>query len=127
MLTAEELTSMREIETSTMSSTAVIRRNSPTSDGMGGYSDSWSIAGTTVCDVWAINTNRSNRENTTAGGQIITHAQWFITVPYNTDVTAKDRLEIDSRTFELTFVPASHSWNTALRCEAITHNNESRL
>lgn len=127
MLTAREIAAMRCTEECAMSSTAVIRRNSLTPDGMGGYNDSWSIAGTTICDVWAINTNRSDRENTTAGGQIITHAQWFITVPYNTDVTAKDRLEIDNRTFELTFVPSSHSWNTALRCEAITHNTESRL
>lgn len=126
MLTASELSTMRTIEESVMTSTAIIRRNTPLRDVMGGFTDSWSAIGTVNCDLWPVG-NRGDRENTTSGGQLISHADWFITVPYNTDVIAQDRIDIDGKTFEIVFVPNNISWNTALRIEAKTFNEEYRV
>lgn len=117
---------MREVEESAMSSTGIIKRYSLTPDGMGGFTQAWAVIGTVGCDVWQIN-QRGERERVTSGAQPISKADWFITVPYNTDLLAKDRIEIDSRTFEITFVPNDSSWLTALRAEAVTHNEEQRL
>lgn len=125
MLTAAELSAMREVEESVMSSTGIIKRRTLASDGMGGYTETWAAVGTVDCDVWQIN-QRGNREPVT-GGQVVSKSDWFITVPYNTDLTAKDRVEVDGRTFEITFVPNDSSWLTALRAEAVTYNEEQRV
>jgi head-tail adaptor len=126
MLTATELSAMREIEESVLSSTGIIKRRTLTADGMGGYTESWAAVGTVDCDVWQIS-QRGDRERTTEGAQPISKADWFITVPYDTDLVAADRMEISSRTFEVTFVPNDSSWLTALRAEAVTYNEEQRL
>lgn len=117
---------MREIEEGAMSSTAVIERYTLTADGMGGNTEAWAVVGTVVCDLWPIN-KRGDRENTNAAGQPISKADWFITVPYDTFVTAKDRIVVGSRSFEVTFVPNNESWVTALRVEAVAHNEERRV
>ena len=117
---------MCEVEESAMSSTGIIKRYSLTPDGMGGFTQAWSAIGTVTCDVWQIN-QRGERERVTSGAQPISKADWFITLPYDTGLLAKDRIEIDNRTFEITFVPNDSSWLTALRAEAVTHNEEQRL
>lgn len=125
MLTAAELTAMREVEESGMASTGVIKRRTLTADGMGGYIEAWVAIGTVPCDVWQIN-KRGEREKTTEGAQPISKADWFITAPYDTDLLGTDRMDISNRTFEITFVPNDSSWLTALRAEAVTHNEEQR-
>lgn len=125
MLSAAELSAMREIEELVMPSTGVIERYALTPDGMGGYAETWSAVGTVSCDLWPVN-QREERERTRAGAQVISKADWFITVPFDTDITAEDRMVIDSRSFEIVFVPNDRSWSTALRCEAIAYNEERR-
>lgn len=125
MLTAAELTAMRTVEESVMSGTAIISRYALTADGMGGYSEAWTNVGTVACDLWPIG-QRGERERVT-GAQMTQDVDWFITVPHDTEVTAKDRIVIDSRTFEVVFVPNDISWKTALRVEAKAHNEELRI
>lgn len=125
MLSAAELSAMRDIEESAMSGTAIIERYALTPDGMGGFTEAWAAVGTVVCDLWPIN-KRGDREGVTVGGQPISKADWYVTVPFDTTITAKDRVVIDSRTFEVLFVPNSESWMTAKRVEAISHNEERR-
>lgn len=125
MLGTAELAAMRTVEESAMSSTAIIQRYTLTSDGMGGYSEAWAAVGTVACDLWQIN-QTSSRERVT-GGQPTQMAGWYITVPYDTTITAKDRIAISGRTFEVTFVPNNASWLTAMRVEARTLNEETRL
>lgn len=108
-----------------MSSTAVIERYTLTPDDMGGYTEAWAAVGTVICDLWPIN-KRGDRESVSTGGQPISKADWFITVPFDTAITAKDRVVIDNRTFEVLFVPNFESWMTAKRVEAVTHNEERR-
>ena len=45
-LSAGELTAMRATQADTLPGTAVISRNTPTSDGMGGWTDAWAAIGT---------------------------------------------------------------------------------
>lgn len=125
MLSAAELSAMRDIEEQVMPSTGVIERYGLTSDGMGGFTEAWTAVGTVSCDLWPVN-SRGERERVTAGAQPISRADWYITVPFDTDITAKDRMVIESRSFEIVFVPNDRSWSTALRCEAIAHNEELR-
>jgi SPP1 family predicted phage head-tail adaptor len=125
VLTAAEITAMRIVEESVLSSTATIQRHALTRDGMGGYSEAWTTVGTVVCDFWHIS-QRGDRERVT-GNQLTQVADWFVTVPYDTDITAKDRMVIEGRTFEVVFVPNDISWKTALRVEVKSLNEELRV
>lgn len=125
MLSAAELTAMRVVEESAQSSTAIIKRRGLTPDGMGGNNEAWSAVGTVTCDVWQIN-KRGDREAVT-GAQAASKGDWYITVPSDTTIYATDRIDVDSRTFEVTWVPNTQSWSTALRVEATTFNEERRV
>lgn len=125
MLTAAELAAMQEVEESVMPSTGYIVRRTDASDGMGGYTETWGTVGTVTCDLWQIN-RRGDREPV-VGGQISSQGDWFITMPVDTTITAKDRVHIANKTFEVTFVPSDSSWQTALRVEARLFNQERRL
>lgn len=125
MITAAELAAMTAIEESVLATTGYILTYGTASDGMGGFTETWGTAGTVLCDLWPIN-RRGNRENV-AGGQITSQGDWFITFPTGTTITAKDRVHINNKTYEVTFVPADSQWQTALRVEARQFNQEKRL
>ena len=123
-LTAAELTAMRAIEEEVMSSTCIIERATYAADGMGGQTETWAAIGTVVCDAYP--QSRIEREKV-MGGQVTSSPLWFVTVPTTTSVIARDRLLIDSRTFEVTFVPNSADHLTALQVEVQTYNEERRV
>lgn len=113
LLSAGELTAMRAVQSDTLPDTAVISRNTPTSDGMGGWTDAWAAIGTVDCRV----SPAGGGAESLMAERITDTDAWNITLPYNTDVTAKDRVAIGSRTFEVvTALPKS--WETARRVVA---------
>ena len=123
MLSAAELAAMRTVEQSAMSSTAVIRRPTNTPDSTGSFTETLAAIGTVTCDVWAV----SQTLNEAIGGaQILSRGEWYITVPYGTDVKATDVINVGSKSYEVTFVPNGASWQTALRVEANSYNEEQR-
>lgn len=124
-LTAAELSAMRTVEEEIMSSTCIIERATYAADGMGGQRETWAAVGTVACDLYPIN-SRADREHY-GGGQTLSESGWFVTVPTTTDVFARDRLLIDSRTFEVTFVPNDADHLTALQVEAQAFNEERRI
>ena len=113
-LSAGELTAMRATQADTLPGTAVISRNTPTSDGMGGWTDAWAAIGTVDGRVAPAQESGSER---LVADKITEEDAWVITMPYATDVTAKDRVAIDSRTFEVVTV-LPWSWETARRVVA---------
>lgn len=125
MLSQAELDSMQAIEESVQTTTGIIYRYGTAADGMGGFTESWGAVGTILCDVWPVN-QRGDREKV-IGGQITSRGDWFITCPFDTSVTAKDRVQVGTKTYEITFVPSGSQWLTALRLEAILYNEEQRV
>lgn len=123
LLNSTQLERMRQVEERSMPGTAIIQRNVETATGMGGMAQSWQNVGTVPCDAWP--TPMRGRENVT-GGQVTSHLAWFVSVPYGTDVWAKDRLTIANRTFEVVAVPNDATWQTNLRLECKTFNEEKR-
>lgn len=114
LLSAGELTAMRSVQSETSPGTAVISRNTPTSDGMGGWTDAWVAIGTVDGRVAPAQESGSER---LVADKITEEDAWVITLPYATDVTAKDRVTIDSRLFEVVTV-LPWSWETARRVVA---------
>jgi SPP1 family predicted phage head-tail adaptor len=124
MLTAAELAAMQDVEESVLVTTAHILSYGTATDGMGGYSETWGTVGTVLCDLWQIN-QRADREMV-AGNQITSQGDFFITMPSDTTITAKDRVQIAGKTFEVTFVPDDLTFQTAVRVEARLFNQERR-
>lgn len=114
---------MRLVEQSAMSGTAVIRRPTNTPDGTGSFIESLMAIGTVPCDVWAVSQRLSEA---VGGGQVLSRGDWYITVPFGTDVKATDIIDVGSKSFEVTFVPNGATWQSALRVEANSYNEEQR-
>lgn len=125
MLTAAELIELRATQESILPGSAVIQRFTNVSDGMGGYDQTWANVGTVRARLYP-QTVRSMAENANGGAQMISETRWFVTMPHGTNVTAKDRLLIDNRTFEIYQVNNSESFQTAVRCEVYAFNEEKR-
>mgnify|MGYP003426296272 FL=1 len=117
MITSSELAWMRATENQAMASTAIIQAPNYTSGALGSVLQSYVAVGTVSCDIWPIKASEKSSSN-----QEISQGDFYISVPYNTSVTVENRLVIDSKTYEVTFVPLSQSWLTNLRLEARNYN-----
>ena len=111
MLTAAEVAEMRSTQVLAQAGTCVITRGALTADGMGGFTQTWSAAGTVSCRVMPATESGAER---LISDRITEADAWVITVPQGTDVVAKDRIAESGRTFEVV-APLPHTWETALR------------
>lgn len=123
LLSAGDLARMRAQQENYLPQTAVIERYSTSADGMGGFTESWTAVGTVSCRLRPMEVEQREM---VAGEQMISESRWIVTVPHGTDVTAKDRLQISSRTFQVTFVNNDEGYQTAVRCECTAFNEEQR-
>src|SRR6185369_676579 len=92
------LDGLRAVAEQFLPDTATVRRATATS-GSGGVSNAWSNYLTGVpCRVSPL----ANQANEALGGNAGTTAvsSWVVTVPAETDVTVKDRIVVNGRTFE---------------------------
>lgn len=115
---------MRALQGRAMPGSVVIQRYTFASDGQGGQNETWSNVGTVTGRIYP---ERAQGLEAAGGGQILSETRWFATMPTGTDVVAQDRLSYNSRTWEVIRVNNDEMWQTALRCEVVAHNEESRV
>ena len=120
-LSTAELNSIIATENTWLTTVCSIYRAALVADGMGGFTESWTLLETTVCDFWE-SSGRTNENNSNAN-QTVAISEWFITLPYDTDITNADVIVIDSQYFDVVSVPDKQSLNSALRCIVISRNN----
>jgi head-tail adaptor len=125
LLSGGALTWMRALQQRAMPGTVVIERRTLTPDVMGGFTEAWAAVGTVSGRIYPQNT-RSMAEPV-AAAQITEQGRWFATVPVGTDVLASDRLFYGGRTWEVIRVNNDEMWQTAVRCEVVTYNEERRV
>jgi head-tail adaptor len=95
MLPAEELTQIRlDIETC-LPDTCNILSLTRTSDGMGGWSETW---GTTYSTVTCRLDFTSGAENVTAGA-LVPYTRAVVSLPQSTVITAQNRIEHGGNTY----------------------------
>ncbi|MCU0503877.1 MAG: head-tail adaptor protein [Anaerolineae bacterium] len=111
MLTAADLTAIRSAANASLVDTCLIKRATSTSDGVGGYTSTWTTTATVACRVAPA---RSPAELHLAE-RVAAVQGWTITLPYNTDVLPTDRLMVGSRTFEVIGRLAAETYETARR------------
>ena len=128
MLSAAEIAAMRSVQNEALPGTAVISRYGidrgygedgygagvygDGDDGMGGIIETWGTIGTVDCRL--ASQEFQPREDDVAS-QLQDVDLWIVTLPYNTDVQARDRIVTDGRTFEVNSVLAHGDWETARR------------
>ena len=120
MITSSELAWMRATENQAMASTAIILKPYYQESALGDTTEVWSIVGTVACDLWPI---KQATERST-GNQEVSKGEFYISVPYNTDVSVTDVLSIDEINYQVTFVPKLQSWLTNQRVEAYNYNSQ---
>lgn len=112
-LTADMLTQMRTDVETLMPDTCNILAGTLTSDGQGGYTQTW---GTATAGASCRIDKRTGRE-ALAGGAVETFGTWVLTLPHNTTITADSRVEHGSVTYSVVHVDNDKSWIASVRAE----------
>jgi len=123
LLSAAELAAMQATQQTAMPGTVVIERYTRTSDGMGGFTQTWAAVGTVDGRIYS---RQIQGYETATGGQIVSLSAWYGTLPSGTDVMATDRLLYQTRTWEVVRVNNDQMYQTAVRCELLAFNEERR-
>lgn len=126
LLSDADLTYMQATQEQALPGTVVIERYTRTSDGMGGQWETWAAVGTVLGRIYPRAT-RGFQIEVSSGAQLTSQEEWLATLPYGTDVTAKDRLLYSGRTWEVARVNNDEMWQTAVRCEVKSSNEERRI
>ncbi len=103
MLSATDLAAMRSTVDASLPDVAQVQRRTLTSDGAGGYTESWNTVATVACRVAP--SGQSPQERVIAE-RLTATSVWTITLPAETDVRPADRLLVGTRTFEVAGVLA---------------------
>ena len=112
MLTSDEMEAMRAVQSAAMPDSCTVKRLTVTSDGAGGQTDSWDTSATVNCRLGRLG---SSGEERIIADRLAAVTPVLVTLPSGTDVGPHDRIEVDSRTFEVVAVLATGVWETARR------------
>lgn len=124
LINASDLTWMRKTQEQAMpNETVVVYRMTMTADGMGGFRESWTATSTVTGRIYSMNSRAFAEQD--AGGQLISTTRWFGTFPTGTDVTARDRLGANGRKWLVVSVNNDQDWQTAVRCELQSLNEDA--
>jgi head-tail adaptor len=123
MLTQAELTEFRAQQLAAMPGSAILYRATLASDGMGGQTETWAAYGTVAARLYPT-AGYSSRE-AFAADQDMALTRWWLSLPYDADITAADLAKVDGRVFKIQEVNNDEMWCTALRCKVEAHNEET--
>ena len=124
MLRTNDLYRMRQEQLKYLPGTAVIYRATLVSDGMGGQEETWSPIGTASCRIMP---RKIEDREFPAGSQLVSKMAWVVTLPHGTAVKAEDLIKIGSRTYEIISVNNDQSYQTAVRVDVISYNEEELI
>lgn len=112
-LTTAELTAMRDASNSFLPDTCTISRVTRTKTAAGSYSEAWANLATDVaCRLDSL----SEAAEAQIAGASGTVAEFALAVAWNQDITEKDRVVLNTNTYEVVAVKSSQSWLVHRRC-----------
>jgi len=100
-LTGGEITNMQNVVASSLLGTAVIYRQQLTSDGIGGYTETFAAHGTVAARLGRLAPDQFGGQQLVVGGQIVEISSCVFSLPAFTDITETDRLEYAGVTYEV--------------------------
>lgn len=125
MLTAAELADFRSQQLLAMPGSAIVYRATLASDGMGGQTETWGIVGTVAARLYPTQGYSSNERM--AGNQDVSFTHWWLSAPWDADITAADLVKVDGRVFHVQEVNNEEMWRTATRCKVEAHNEGTTI
>lgn len=105
-LSATELAQMRDDLDDLLSDSCNILSLTRTSDGAGGWSETWGTATASV----ACRVDHKTAKEQLASGELRTYQTTMMTLAYDKTITTANRVEIASNTYAVTGVNYSQSW-----------------
>jgi hypothetical protein len=113
LLNASELTSMRDLAETMLPSTCSIQTLTRTSDGMGGFTNSWANTYTSIpCKLSA-----GPGPTAEYGAQFQVHSEWTLSVAFDQAIVGGNRVVLNSDTFEVVRVKDDHDFRILRRAE----------
>lgn len=116
---SSELEQMRSDINELLPDTGNILSVTRTSDGQGGWSDSWgTVTASVPCRIdAAASSGISNFQGNEIprGGAVQAFGRWVATLPYNISIAVENRLECNGRTFNIIAVDTNKSWALNIR------------
>lgn len=119
LLSGAQLDAMRATAEQALPGTAVIRRLTRDSDGGGGFTETWTDVATVACRIAPLAGGEritSSARGSTVGERVVDETTNVVTLPATADVTEKDRLVIDGRTYDVALI-RRYSQPVTLRVE----------
>lgn len=117
MLSDSDLQYMRDTVEQLFPDTCYILSVTSTSDGQGGYTDTWGTAGTALCRIDAASSKSGfiGQFDTITAGAIQESTKWMVSLPYDTTVTLNNKLSINSYEYSIVAADLGKSWNGEVR------------
>jgi len=112
MLSAQDLTAMRQTLEASLPETAQILRRTLAPDGALGFTESWTVVAAVPCRIAPASAEDAERAGVSRTGAAVA---WVLTVPAWTDVLPADRITAGGRTFEVATVLGPNSYELGRR------------
>jgi head-tail adaptor len=112
MVSASELSAMRDAIEGLLPDTCYILSGTATADGQGGVTTSWGTTGTAICRLDMV----EGREQL-AGGAIQSYLKYMLSLPFDTSLLPTNRIAIGSSTYEVKSINLGQSWSAVARVE----------
>jgi SPP1 family predicted phage head-tail adaptor len=114
MLTSSELAEIRSAINELMPDTCTLLTRTDTSDGEGGFTESWGTASANVpCRLDSMRNVRANEQ--LGAGAIMPFHTFVLTLPYTTTITEQYRVKIASDFYQVKSVDTDKSWIASVR------------
>jgi hypothetical protein len=114
MLTAAQLTAMRDTLEDSLVDTAVLKTRAWSSDGGGGGTTTYSVAGTVECRVAPVSPATESVE----GDRLQPDTEYVFTFAYDAAVSDDTLITYSGRNFTVTAQRAPRTWEVSRRVEA---------
>lgn len=125
LLTVADLAYMDATQQEALPYAVVIERGTLVDNGMGGSYESWAAVGTVLGRIYP--KSIPGGAERVAGAQVISEIRWAGTFPIGTIVYPQDRLFYGARTWEVISTNNDEVWQTAVRVELESLNEERRI
>jgi len=120
LLTAAEIASMQATQATAWPDSAIVTRLSLARDGMGGMTNTPTIAGTVAGRLMPMNS--ISAAELLGAAQPLSEERYWWTCAYTADVQVQDTLTVGGQLLYVTEVKLDVGWETAKRCKTTTRN-----
>ena len=109
-LSAADLDYMRDTLAELLPDSGTIQTVTRAANGFGGWVETWTSAGTVACRIDNQSANKSD-----VGDSARSFSAWMITVPFDTVISANDRINTGGQTYNVIGVSDNGSWRGVRR------------